>query len=215
MSLTSLEEKGLDPLQLSEKFFELWHQNNLQMLHLAAIQGFSKLSEPLEALLTILESCPGKQKGRSHTLGYHILMEFQTWMKERPQMSLSSLAEDKAVELQRRALGLLTDTQPNFVDTLMNIYQIKTLDPSIQCMHIYKLQALNCYKEAVTLSIKLGLQTELNMEKMLIPLILQDKLPLAESFVKGHRQLEKQLVMLLDSWCYPDFNVEEIRKYAM
>uniref|UniRef100_A0A3B3YCX5 3'-5' exonuclease domain-containing protein n=1 Tax=Poecilia mexicana TaxID=48701 RepID=A0A3B3YCX5_9TELE len=212
MSLTSLEEKGLDPLQLSEKFFELWHQNNLQMLHLAAIQGFSKLSEPLEALLTILESCPGKQKGRSHTLGYHILMEFQTWMKEGPQMSLSSLAEDKAVELQRRALGLLTDTQPNFVDTLMNIYQIKTLDPSIQCMHIYKLQALNCYKEAVTLSIKLGLQTELNMEKMLIPLILQDKLPLAESFVKGHRQLEKQLVMLLDSWCHPDFNVEEIRK---
>ncbi|XP_014324481.1 exonuclease mut-7 homolog isoform X1 [Xiphophorus maculatus] len=212
MSLTSLEEKGLDPLVLCDQFFELWNQNNLQMLHLAAIQGFSKLSEPLEALLTILESCPGKQKGRSHTLGYHILMEFQTWMKERPQVSLSSLAEDKAVELQRRALGLLTDTQPNFVDTLINIYQLKTLDPSIQCMQIYKLQALNCYKEAVTLSIKLGLQTELNTEEMLIPLILQDKLPLAESFVKGHRQLENQLVMLLDSWCHPDFNVEDIRK---
>lgn len=119
------------------------------------------------------------------------------------QVSLSSLAEDKAVELQRRALGLLTDTQPNFVDTLINIYQLKTLDPSIQCMQIYKLQALNCYKEvsewfdfwynknsispynlkrqlnfgtclvlsvffpqAVTLSIKLGLQTELNTEEV-------------------------------------------------
>lgn len=55
-------------------------------LHLAALQGFSKLSEPLEALLTIVESCPGKQKGRSHTLGHHILMEFQTWMKEYPQV---------------------------------------------------------------------------------------------------------------------------------
>ncbi|XP_054896202.1 exonuclease mut-7 homolog [Poeciliopsis prolifica] len=207
MSLTSLEEKVL-----SDQFFELWNQNNLQMLHLAATQGFSKLSEPLEALLTILESCPGKQKGRSHTLGYHILMEFQTWMKEHPQVSLSSLAEDKAVELQRRALALLTDTQPNFVETLISIYQLKTLAPSIQCMQIYKLQDLNCYKEAVALSIKLGLQTELNTEEMLIPLILQDKLPLAEAFVKGHRQLEKQLVMLLDSWCHPDFNVEDIRK---
>ncbi|KAA8584211.1 hypothetical protein FQN60_007996, partial [Etheostoma spectabile] len=54
-------------------------------LHWTALQGFSKLSEPLEALLTILEGCPGKQRGRSHTLGQHILMEFQSWMKESPQ----------------------------------------------------------------------------------------------------------------------------------
>ncbi|KAM4719370.1 exonuclease mut-7 homolog [Anableps anableps] len=212
MSHTSPEERGLDPSMLSDQFFELWNQNNLQMLHLAVIQGFSQLSEPLEALLTILESCPGKQKGQSHTLGYHILMEFQTWMKERPQVNLSSLAEDKPVELQRRALGLLADTQPNFIDTLINIYQLRTLDPSLLCMHIYKLQTLSCYKEAVTLSIKLELQTELNTEEMLVPLILQDKLPLAESYVKGHSQLERQLVMLLDSWCHPDFNVEDIRK---
>lgn len=51
--------------------------------------------------------------------------------------------------------------------------------------------------------------------QMLIPLILQDKLSLAESFVKGHSQLEKQLVMLLDSWCHPDFSVEDIRKWAV
>lgn len=49
---------------------------------------------------------------------------------------------------------------------------------------------------------------------MIVPLILQDKLSLAESFVRGHKQLEQQLVMLLDSWCHPDFTVEDIRKYA-
>jgi len=49
---------------------------------------------------------------------------------------------------------------------------------------------------------------------MCVPLILEDKLPLAESFVTGHHQLEKQLVTLLDSWCHPSFNVEDIRKYA-
>ncbi|MEQ2233718.1 hypothetical protein ILYODFUR_024643, partial [Ilyodon furcidens] len=204
--------EGLDPFMLSDQFFELWNQNDLPMLHLAAIQGFSKLSEPLEALLTILESCPGKQKGRNHTLGYHILMEFQTWIKEHPQVKLSSFSEDKAVDLQRRALGLLSDTNPTFRDSLINIYQVKSLDPSILRLYIVKLQALNCYKEAITLSIKLGLQTELNTMEMLVPVILQDKLPLAESFVKGHSELERQLVLLLDSWCHPDFNVEDIRK---
>ncbi|XP_070706537.1 exonuclease mut-7 homolog isoform X2 [Pempheris klunzingeri] len=209
---TSPKAAGLDPAMLRDQLFELWNRKDLQTLHLAALQGFSKLSEPLEALLTILESCPGKQKGRSHTLGHHILMEFQTWMKEHSQVSLSSLSEQQAVALQQRALHLLTDAQPSFVDGLINLYQLSSLDLAVLRLHIVTLQALNCYKEAAVLSIKLKLQKELDMEEMCVPLILQNKLPLAESFVTGHNHLEQRLVALLDSWCHPSFSVEEISK---
>ncbi|KAM9338414.1 exonuclease mut-7 homolog [Symphorus nematophorus] len=203
---------GLDPAVLRDELFMLWNRKDLQTLRLAALQGFSKLSEPLEALLTILESCPGKQKGRSHTLGHHILMEFLTWMKEHPQVTLSSLSEQQALALQQRALSLLTDAQPSFIDSLISIYQLNSLDQAILRLHIVRLQALNCYKEAAVLSIKLQLQKELNMEEMCVPLILQNKLPMAESFVTGHNHLEQQLVTLLDSWCHPSFSVVEIRK---
>lgn len=47
-----------------------------------------------------------------------------------------------------------------------------------------------------------------------VPLILQNKLMLAESFVQGHSHLEKRLVTLLDSWCHPSFSVEEISRYG-
>ncbi|XP_039471102.1 exonuclease mut-7 homolog isoform X2 [Oreochromis aureus] len=210
MSHTTPEASGLDPAMLRDQLFDLWNRKDLQMLHLAALQGFSKLSEPLEALLTILESCPGKQKGRSHTLGHHILMEFQTWIKEHPQVNLSSVSEQQAVALQRRALNLLTDTQPNFVDSLINIYQLNSLDPAILRLHITGLHALNCYKEAATLSIKLNLQEELNMEEMCVPLIVQDKMSVAVSFVSGYSHLEERLVKLLDSWCHPSFCVAEL-----
>ncbi|XP_029301139.1 exonuclease mut-7 homolog [Cottoperca gobio] len=206
------EAVGLDPAVLRDELFALWNWKDLQTLHLAALQGFSKLSEPLEALLTILEGCPGKQKGRSHTLGHHILMEFQTWMKELPQVTLSSLPEQQAMTLQRRALSLLTDTPASFVDGLVNVYQLNSLDPAILVLYIMRLQALRCYKEAAMLSIKLKLQNDLNMEEMCVPLILQNKLPLAESFVIGHNHLEQQLVTLLDSWCHPSFSVGEIIK---
>lgn len=204
------EAVGLDPDVLRNQFFELWSHKDLKTLHLAAHHGFSKLSEPLEALLTILEGCPGRQKGRSHTLGHHILMEFQKWMKEHPQVTLSSLSEQQAMALQQRALSLLTDTQPSFVDGLINIYQLHSLDRAILKMNIVRLQALRCYKEAAMLSIKQNLQEELNMEEMCVPLILQNKLPLAESFVTGYSHLEQRLVTLLDSWCHPSFSVEEI-----
>ncbi|KAM6902121.1 exonuclease mut-7 homolog [Xenentodon cancila] len=212
MNHTTPEEAGLHPAVLRDQLFELWNQKNLQMLYLAALQGFSKLSEPLEALLTILESCPGKQKSRNHTLGHHILMKFQIWMNEHPRVNLSSLSEQKVLALQQRALGLVIDTQPAFVDALVSIYQLKSSDPSLLCCHIVRLQTLKCYKEAAVLSIKLELQKELNMEEICVPLILQDKLSLAESFVIGHNELEQQLVTLLDSWCHPNFNVEEISK---
>ncbi|XP_056289107.1 exonuclease mut-7 homolog [Pseudoliparis swirei] len=210
MSRTTPEAVGLDPAMLRDQLFELWNRKDMQTLHLAAIQGFSKLSEPLEALLTILEGCPGKQKGRSLTLGLHILMEFQTWMKEHPQAPLSSLLEHQA--LQQRALSLMTDTQSSFVENLILIYELDSMDPAILRSNIMKLQALHCYKEAAVLSIKLKLQKELNMEEMCVPLILQDKLPMAESFVTGHNDLEQQLVTLLDSWCHPYFNEEAIYK---
>ncbi|XP_076614731.1 exonuclease mut-7 homolog isoform X1 [Chaetodon auriga] len=212
MSHTTLEAAGLDPAVLRDKLFEHWNCKDMETLHLAALQGFSKLSEPLEDLLTILEGCPGKQKGRSQTLRHHILIKFQAWMKEHPQVTLSSLSEQHAVALQQRALNLLSDTQPSFVDSFINIYQLSSLDPAVLRLHIVRLQSQNCYKEAAELSIKLKLQKDLNMEEMCVPLILQNKLVLAESFVTGHSHLEQQLVTLLDSWCHPNFHVDEISR---
>ncbi|XP_063746410.1 exonuclease mut-7 homolog isoform X2 [Eleginops maclovinus] len=211
---TPAETVGLDPIMLRDQLFMLWNQSDLQMLHLEALQGFSKLSEPLEGLLTILEGYPVRQKGRSQTLGLHVLVEFQTWMKEHPQVTLSSLSEQQASELQRRALDLLIDTQACFVDGLIDIYRLNSLDPAVLVLYIMNLMSLRCYKEAIGLSVKLKLQNDLNMEEMCVPLILQNKLPLAESFVTGHKHLEQQLVTLLDSWCHSCFSVDKIsRRY--
>ena len=49
---------------------------------------------------------------------------------------------------------------------------------------------------------------------MCVPLILQNKLALVESYVAGHSYLEQRLVTLLDSWCHPSFSLEEITRYG-
>ena len=50
--------------------------------------------------------------------------------------------------------------------------------------------------------------------QMCIPLILQNKLAAAEAFVSGHKDLEQELVVLLDSWCHPNFSVEHVTRYS-
>ncbi|CAB1318148.1 unnamed protein product, partial [Coregonus sp. 'balchen'] len=43
----------------------------------------------------------------------------------------------------------------------------------------------------------------------------EDKLPMAESFVRGHPKLEECMVRLLDSGCQPDYSIAQIRRYSL
>ncbi|KAM8873019.1 exonuclease mut-7 homolog [Synchiropus picturatus] len=224
---------GLSSSALADKLLELWAQKDLQMLDRVIQEEFSKQHDPLETLLTVLESSPGKQQGRSQTLGLRVLMQFKKWIEENPQVTLSSLPKPHASAMQIRALALLTDKHNNYIDAVISIFQLTTLDPAPLYQHIVQLQALKCYKEAAILGMKLNLQEELNLEevrdsclqldllkmkgstlcicfKVCVPLILHNKTSLAEEFVTGHEHLEKQLVMLLDSWCHSYFCAQDL-----
>ncbi|KAM9820163.1 exonuclease mut-7 homolog [Neosynchiropus ocellatus] len=202
--------RRLSPSALAETLLELWTQKDLKMLDRVIQEEFSRQHDPLETLLTVLESSPGKQQGRSQTLGLRVLLQFQKWMEVNPQVTLSSLPKQRASVLQIRALALLTDKHSNSIDAIISIFQLSTLDPAHLCHHVVQLQALKCYKEAASLGMKLNLQEELNLEEVCVPLILHNKMALAEEFVTGHEHLEKQLVKLLDSWCHSYFCAQDL-----
>ncbi|XP_077594303.1 exonuclease mut-7 homolog isoform X2 [Stigmatopora nigra] len=209
--MTHPNPDGLDPAALRTQLFGLWRGNDLQRFHLEAQEGFSKLKDPLESLLTIIEcsATPKKVRGPSFTL--LILKEFQKWLQEHPQVTLATIPKKKVTGLQNRALLLLDESQSNFVEGIIEIYQLSTLDWETLRLHITKLLGLKCYKLAAVLCIKLNLQNELYcMEEICIPLIFQDKLSLAENCVTGHALLQQQLVTLLDSWCHPNFSVKDM-----
>lgn len=63
------------------------------------------------------------------------------------KVTLSSLSEQQAMTLQRRALCLLTDHQLSYFDSLIDVYQLKSADVAALQQHIVRLQSLNLYKE--------------------------------------------------------------------
>lgn len=83
------------------------------------------------------------------------------------KVTLSSLPEQEALSLQHRALGLLTDTYPSFVENLINIYQLHSLDPSVLRLHIVKLQGLGYYKEVIVSVFATDLQHILSVGRKL------------------------------------------------
>ncbi|XP_076875200.1 exonuclease mut-7 homolog isoform X2 [Brachyhypopomus gauderio] len=206
------QSEGADPGVLRDQLFEMWSRRELEALRVVSVSGFSQLREPLDGLLALLESCPGIQKGKSTTLGQFVLTEFVHWRRSSPRASLEGLTKEDRLRLQLRALGLITATQPGYMEPLLDIYELGMLDTRLLLEHIAYLQDCCAYREVALLGMKLKLQKELDMEQVCVPLILLDKLPMAESFVQGHAELQERLTLLLDSWCSPSFRLEELRR---
>ncbi|XP_033094273.1 exonuclease mut-7 homolog isoform X5 [Trachypithecus francoisi] len=58
----------------------------------------------------------------------------------------------------------------------------------------------------------LKLQPELDVEKMSVPLLLQDKVALVERYVAGFPDLQRRLLALMDSWCRPGFDIKDVAR---
>ncbi|XP_062410629.1 exonuclease mut-7 homolog isoform X2 [Sardina pilchardus] len=208
----ALQPEGVDPSALTDRLFELWTCKDLEGLRLEAAKGFSELGEPLAGLLEMLERCPGPQKGKSSTLGQFVMGEFVRWRPGRPRASLEGVSAELLPGLQRRALGLVCERQTACLEPLLDVYQLGRMDRSELVEHVGRLWDSCSYREAAVLAMKLELQPDLDMEKMCVPLVLLDKLAMAEAYVRGRALLQERLVTLLDSWCCPHFSLDQLRK---
>ncbi|XP_048970876.1 exonuclease mut-7 homolog isoform X7 [Canis lupus dingo] len=81
-----------------------------------------------------------------------------------------------------------------------------------QLQHWLQAQPLPGPAQAALLGMKLKLQPGLDVEKMSIPLLLQDKVNLVERYVAGFPDLQRRLLALLDSWCQPDFDIRVVAR---
>ncbi|XP_030625113.1 exonuclease mut-7 homolog [Chanos chanos] len=208
------QSEGVDLTALQDHLIALWNKRELETVRRTISEWISQLDEPLAGLLGLLEGCPGIQKGKSSTLGQFVLAEFVRWSQNHPEARLKGLQTEQALSLQQRALGLISDAQPSYMEPLIDMFQLGSMERGLLLKHVHYLQDCCFYKEAALLGMKLQLQADLDMEKICVPLILLDKLPLAESYVRGNTELQEKLVTLLDSWCSPNFSLGALcRRY--
>ncbi|XP_065784064.1 exonuclease mut-7 homolog isoform X4 [Muntiacus reevesi] len=87
-------------------------------------------------------------------------------------------------------------------------------DPRLFLQTLQTLWSTRELRQAIVLGTKLQLQADLDVEKMCVPLLLQDKVGLAERYVAGLPHLQRRLLTLMDSWCQPGFDLRVVaRRY--
>ncbi|MBN3292771.1 MUT7 Exonuclease, partial [Polypterus senegalus] len=169
--------------------------------------AFSRMADPYDGLLQILERCGEVTKSKGGSLAHCLLGEFQQWLKKVPH---PGPAHPPDMSTKLRALKLIVEKQPTSLEAMVDIFLLGTLERGLLVQHLHSLLQRGKYKEVVLFSVKLNLQSELEMEKVCVPLILMDKLQLAETFVSHSVELQCHLLRLLDSWCARDFDSESL-----
>ncbi|XP_070374394.1 exonuclease mut-7 homolog isoform X11 [Equus asinus] len=200
-----------DPLLFLQALQPLWSTRELrQQLREEAWRGFAALDNPLAGLLDMLEGSRGWQ-GKDPSLEAWVTCELQRWLqaKPRPGRAQCSLG---LKELQARAVRVLAESPPSLAGPLVSIFQLQDADRSPLLAYVRRLHQEGKFKEAVMLSTKLKLQPELDVEKMGTPLLLQDKVNLVERYVDGFPDLQRRLLVLMDSWCQPDFDIRVVAR---
>ncbi|PNI68415.1 LOW QUALITY PROTEIN: EXD3 isoform 1 [Pan troglodytes] len=201
---------GQDPLLLLQALQTLWSTRERQQLREEAWRGFAALDDPLAGLLDMLESCRG-QRGEGPSLAAWISHQLQCWLQAQPRPSLAQHSL-RLKQLQARAVRVLTESPPSLVAPLASIFQLQDADRSCLLAHVHRLHHEGRFREAATLGATLKLQSELGVEKMSVPLLLQDKVALVERYVAGFPDLQRRLLVLMDSWCQPGFDIKDVAR---
>ncbi|XP_075415860.1 exonuclease mut-7 homolog isoform X2 [Tenrec ecaudatus] len=200
---------GRDPLWLLQVLQSRWPTKEQQQLREEAWRGFAALDNPPAGLLDMLE------RGQAgHSLQAWVACELQRWLQAQPLYPGLAPGSAQLRQLQVRVLGVLTGSPLSLTEPLVSIFQLQNADRSLLLDHVDQLYDHGKFKEAALLSMKLQLQPELDLEKMAVPLLLQNKTSLVERYVGGFPELQRQLLVLLDSWCRPGFSIHEVvRKF--
>ncbi|XP_059957728.1 exonuclease mut-7 homolog isoform X2 [Mesoplodon densirostris] len=203
---------GRDPLLFLQTLQTLWCTRELGQLREEAQRGFAALEDPLAALLDMLDSSRG-WRGKGPSLEAWVACELKRCLQAQtcpgPARGSPGLKQ-----LQARAVKLLAESPPGLVEPLVSIFQLQDTDRSPLLAHVHRLHQEGKFKEAIMLGTKLRLQADLDVEKMCIPLLLQDKADLVERYVDGFPDLQRRLLALMDSWCQPGFDIRVVaRRY--
>nr|XP_020744187.1 exonuclease mut-7 homolog [Odocoileus virginianus texanus] len=188
----------------------LWSTRELRQLREEAWKGFATLNDPLATLLDMLDASRGCG-GRGPSLEAWVARELERWLQAQPRPGPAQ--GDPALKpLQVRAVRLLTEGPLSLVEPLVSIFQLQDADRSAVLAHIHRLHQEGKFREAIVLGTKLQLQADLDVEKVCVPLLLQDKVDLVERYVDSLPHLQRRLLTLMDSWCQPGFDIRAVAR---
>ncbi|CAB3998303.1 exonuclease mut-7 homolog, partial [Paramuricea clavata] len=152
---------------------------------------------PYSFLLYLVENHYANMLEGKKSLAHVALTQFDKWRSE------GLFAEVAPTEMEKdRALWIVTTRKLYLFDLCNKIFDLDSKGNEYLQRHIYYLlQSKKRYKEAVTIACKLNLQPCFQPMEILFPLVILNKVQLAESYIANCPWQQRAFVSMLDKLC--------------
>lgn len=156
----------------------------------------------------LIEQVRDTHTAKTTTLSFFIMREFDKWYKanERkvyPEKYLS-------VDLQMLVFDICTRNHLTMFDMAVRCFHLCYPGNDHFLPTVKNFLEKKKYKEAAVCVGKLRLQHHFEMEEIILPIILQDKINLLETYVNGEPDYQQVLVQYLDHLCDRETDLELI-----
>ncbi|KAI8518141.1 Exonuclease mut-7 [Branchiostoma belcheri] len=191
-----------------------WLKRSAELLQ----EGFAMVSNPYCFTLYLMEESRGLRAAKSYSLANHVITEYENWLRRQSTMGrVSTLGTfyfqsprceiTPHMKIQAVKIGMVGHA--NLFDPLCRVFQLIGPGNEFLAEHVEILLHKQQYKEAIHCATKLQLQKFFVFDEIAVPLILQDKVNMVESYIQGHPDLQVLMVQLIDSWCAQDFRMDD------
>lgn len=169
---------------------------------------FSNSVNPFALVVFLIKKVSDTHVPKTTTLAFTVMREFDKWYKcnhrkFRPDSFLSQ-------QLQMGIFKLCTKNHLILFDTAVRCFHL--CYPGNDCFlpRIKMFLEKKKFKEAAICASRLGLQHHFDMDQIVLPLILQDKINLLDTYVCGSVEQQQLVVEYLDYLCDRDTKLDII-----
>ncbi|KAK3087840.1 hypothetical protein FSP39_011359 [Pinctada imbricata] len=163
-------------------------------------QYFAQEPNPFALVIYLIEKSRDFHVGKTTTFAYSIMREFNLWCKKQ-NYSADQLEQLLSRDTKLRALEMCTRYHTTMYNLVLQTYCLRHPGNNYMLPVIQRYLSKKKYKEAAVCAGGLGLQDHFDIREIALPLVLQDKVNLIETYVQGNPVQQKLLVQLLDGMC--------------
>lgn len=227
MAAKPLQQWALDINGLHDRFEQSDKSKQLEDEFLRAVHEFlrSHSNNVYEDVLNLLDLISERKFRRMATTGIHykVIAELNK-LDKAGQFRNSRLTDETVV----RALKFATSKKiKSWIELIFDAYRVNQLNKKVILETVNSLLDSKQYHEASMIIVKLNCQKEFDVEKILVPLLLQDKVNVLEDYIRECPHSAAAFISYLDNTSrdldrlriifdeVPDGRIEKIDKKAL
>ncbi|XP_052790834.1 exonuclease mut-7 homolog [Mya arenaria] len=167
---------------------------------------------PFALVVHLLEHASDTHVAKTTTLAFQVIKEFDKYCKQnRSKLDIEKLLS-KNMEMQVFSLG--TRKHMTMFEIIVRCFDLRYQGNDHFLPVVKKFLENKKFKEAAVCAGKLGLQKHFEMHEIILPLLLQDKVNLLETFACGQPEYQQSLVQYLDHLCDRSTNLDLVLSSA-